>query len=75
MGSSIESASELSVDGIEVPEDIVENNGVIVAAQSQGTNLPLTHSWSFQEVLGARLLASVETKVLDKHWKHIDGMS
>jgi len=50
--------SELSVDGVDVPEDGVLDEGVIVAARSRGMNLPLLLGWSFQDVLGARLFMS-----------------
>ena len=56
----VESASELSEDGVDVPVD----EGVIVAARSQGTNLPLTRGWSFQDVFGTRLLMGAKDKMV-----------
>jgi len=58
--SGVESASELSEEGVDVPVD----EGVIVAARSWGTNRPLTCGWSFQDVLGARLLMGIKDKVV-----------
>jgi len=55
--------SELSVEGVDVPEDGVLDEGMIVAALSRGMNLPLLLGWSFQDVLGASLLMSVENEV------------
>jgi len=59
--SGSEGVSELSEEGVDVPVDV----GVMVAALSRGMNLPFCHGWSFQEVLGTRLLVGVGNKVVD----------
>jgi len=70
------SARELSVEGVEVPEGAVLDEGVMVAARSRGMNLPLALGWLFQDMLGARLFcARFAVDVLDKHWKHVYGTS
>ena len=55
MESGTESVRELSVEGVDVPEDAELDEGVIVAAWSWDTNFLLTLGWSLQEVLGARV--------------------
>jgi len=76
MRSGTKSTRELSVEGVEVPEGAVLDKGVMVAAQSQGMNLPLALGWLFQDVLGTRLFCvRFAVDVLDKHWKHIYGTS
>ena len=41
---------ELSVNGVDSPDNCAAEVGVMVAAQSQVMNLPLCHGWSFQEL-------------------------
>ena len=54
--SGTKSVSKLLVEGIDVREDPVLDEGVMVAALSQEINLPLLLGWSLQDVPGARLL-------------------
>jgi hypothetical protein len=56
---------ELSVEGVDVPEDAVLDDGVIAAALSLGANLPLILGWPIQELLGARVLVGAGDKVVD----------
>jgi hypothetical protein len=56
---------ELSVEGVDVPEDAVLDDGVIVAALSLGANLPLILGWPIQELLGARVLVGAGDEVVD----------
>lgn len=46
---------ELSVEGIDTPDDCAVDAAVIVAARSQEMNLPLCHGWSLQELETASL--------------------
>jgi len=65
--SGTESAMELLDKGIDVPVegvDVPVDDEVIVAALSCGANLPLTHACSCQEMLGARLICSIEDEVI-----------
>jgi len=65
--SGTESVMELSVEGIDVPVEGVEvpvDEGVIVVAQSQETNRPLTRGWSLHEMLGTRMFLSAEDEVI-----------
>lgn len=55
---------ELSVEGVNVPDDCAVVAGVIVAAQSQATNLPFCHGWSFQELECTKLLMGVKDRVI-----------
>lgn len=54
--SGTKSVSKLLVEGIDLPEDPVLDEGVMVAALSREINLPLLLGWSLQDVPGARLL-------------------
>jgi hypothetical protein len=56
---------ELSVEGVDVPEDAVLDDGVIVAALSLGANLPLILGWPIQELLDARVLVGAGDEVVD----------
>ena len=67
MDSGTESVRELSVEGVDVPEDAELDEGVIVAARSRDANFPLTLGWSLQEFLGARVFfMGAEDGVLGK---------
>ena len=67
MESGTESVRELSVEGVDVPEDAELDEGVIVAVWSRDTNFPLTLGWSLQEVLGTRVFfMGAGDGVLDK---------
>ena len=67
MDSGTESVRELSVEGVDVPEDAELDEGVIVAARSRDTNFPLTLGWSLQEFLGTRVFfMGAEDGVLGK---------
>ena len=59
------------MDSINVPEDAVDDEGVMVAARSRGTNLPLTRGWSLQVLLGARMFVSIGDDGFDKCWRHV----
>lgn len=64
--SGTKNTRELSVEGVDVPKDTELDKGVIVAAQSQGTNLLLTLSWSFQVLDGRVFFMGGEDGVLHK---------
>jgi len=46
---------ELSVNGVDSPDDCAAEADVTVSVRSQATNLPLCHGWSFQELEYASL--------------------
>ena len=64
-GSKSEREIELSVEGVDVPEDAVLDDGVIVAALSLAANLPLTLGWSIHKLLGARMLVGAGDDAVD----------
>ena len=57
-----DSVMELSVEGIDAPDECAVDAGVIVAARSRETNLPFSRGWPFQELFRARLLVNAENK-------------
>jgi hypothetical protein len=59
-----ERVMELSVEGVDAPDDCAVEAGVTVAARSRATNLPLSRGWSFQELDSASLLMTVEDEVI-----------
>ena len=57
-----DSMMELSVEGVDAPDECAVDAGVIVAAWSRETNLPFSRDWPFQELFCARLLVNAEIK-------------
>ena len=57
-----DSVIELSVEGVDAPDECAVDAGVIVAARSRETNLPFSRGWPFQELFRARLLVNAENK-------------
>ena len=62
----VDRARELSVEGVEVPEDWVVEAGVMVAARSRETNRPFSRGWPFQELECASLLIAIVSESICK---------
>ena len=65
--AGVDRARELSVEGVEAPEDWVVEAGVMVAAWSRAMNQPFCRGWPFQELdCTSLLIANVSESICKK---------